>query len=131
MKQQTALAEGISTIVGFAHACSVQSSDGLLRDNVVVVVAAAVLLSLGDLILWTPGTFEMFAGGLPAQLLTFTGALRMVWKCNLPPAVVQLTALLWGDSPVVTGICADLGTGLDLGTWELLLNNAVDAGVFN
>lgn len=131
MKQVTALAEGIPIIAGFAPACSVHSSDGLLRDNVVVVVAAAVFLSLADLIFWTPRAFEIFASGLSAQLLIFTGVLHMVWKCYLPPAVVQLAAFLWGDSPVVTGICADLGTSFDLGAWELLLNNTVDAGVFN
>lgn len=70
MKQQTALAESITTIVGFAHACFVHCSDSLLRDNIVVVVAATVFLSLGDLVLRTSGALEMFASGLPVQLLT-------------------------------------------------------------
>lgn len=63
--KQTASAEGIISLAGFACACAVHFSYGFLRDNVLVVVATAILLSLGDLVLRAPGALEVFAGGLP------------------------------------------------------------------
>lgn len=63
--EQTTSAEGIINLAVFACACAVHSSYGFLRDNVVVVVAAAILLSLGDLVLRAPGALEIFASGLP------------------------------------------------------------------
>lgn len=62
---QVAFAEDITTSRFCVRAHTVHLSDGFLRDNVIVVVAAAILLSLGDLVLRTSGAFEIFAGGLP------------------------------------------------------------------
>lgn len=70
MKYQNASTEGINTLGVVACACSAHNSDGLLWDNVVVVVATALFLSLGELVLWTSGTLKILASGLPAQLLT-------------------------------------------------------------
>jgi len=130
MKYQNASAEGISTLGVVASACSAHASDGLLRHNVVVVVSAAVFLSLVDLVVWTSGAFKILSSGLPAQLLTIVHTLRGVWKGHSPPAVVKLTTLLWGDSPVVTSVCADFSANFYFGAREFLLNNGVNASVF-
>lgn len=129
MKHEIALARDITTSRSCASADSVHFSDGFLRNNVIVVVAAAIFLSLGELVLRTSGTFEMFAGSLPVQLLIFIHLLWRIWRGHLPAAVIQLTTLLWRDPSVVTRICADLGASLDFGARELVLNNAVYTSV--
>lgn len=68
MKHHIALAEGIPTLADFTRDFDI--SDGFFRDDIVVVVAAAIFLSLGDLVLRTTRALKVLARGLPAQLLT-------------------------------------------------------------
>lgn len=131
MRHQIAVAKDITTSRPCAGAYSIHISDCLLWNYIVVVIAATIFLCLCDLVLGTPGTFKMFAGGLPIQVLILVHILRRVWRGHLPPAVVQLTTLLWRDPSVVTSICADLSTGFYFGAWELLLNNAVHTSIID
>lgn len=70
MKHYIALLEGFITLADSTRACPIDTSDGFLRDDIVVVVAAAIFLSLGDLVLRTTRALKVLARGLPAQLLT-------------------------------------------------------------
>lgn len=69
MKHHNTSAEGIPNLADFTRDYSIDTSDSFLGDDIVVVVAAAIFLSLGDLVLRTAGALKVFARGLPAQLL--------------------------------------------------------------
>lgn len=78
MKHWIAVAENVISLTVSARIEYVRYSDSFLRNNVVVVIAAAIFLGLGDLVLRASGTFKLLACGLPVQLLALIQVLRRI-----------------------------------------------------